>query len=149
MRAVLQRVLHCEITVEGKEISSINRGILALIGIEKEDCEEDAFYIARKIATLRIFEDERGKMNLSVKQISGEVMAVSQFTLLADTSRGNRPGFERAELPGKAAEIFEKVIEYLNSLLVSVEKGIFGAHMKLTFTNDGPVTIFLDSRRRT
>lgn len=148
MRAVLQRVHRCEITVEGKKVSSIGRGILALIGIEKGDCEEDAFYIARKIVTMRIFENEKGKMNLSVKQVSGEVMAVSQFTLLADTSRGNRPGFERAELPEKAAEIFEKMIEYLNSFSVKVKKGIFGAHMEVKLINDGPVTIFLDSKRR-
>lgn len=148
MRAVIQRVHSCEVTLNDKKVSSIGRGILALIGVEKGDCEEDAFYIAKKIATMRIFDDDNGKMNLSVKQVSGEVMAVSQFTLLTDTTRGNRPGFERAELPEKALTMFEKVIEFLTSLSVPVKKGVFGAHMEISLVNDGPVTIVLDSKRR-
>jgi D-tyrosyl-tRNA(Tyr) deacylase len=123
----------------------VGAGFLVLVGVEAGDSESDASYLARKIAALRIFSDSAGKMNLSLAQVAGEVLAVSQFTLCADTSRGNRPGFERAAPPAEGERLFGAFVAALARHGVPVKTGVFGAHMKVSLVNDGPVTIILDS----
>lgn len=145
MRVVLQRVKRASVTVEGETVASIGEGLLLLVGVGREDGEAEAEWLAGKIAGLRIFGDEEGKMNLSVRDVGGEVLAVSQFTLLADTRKGNRPSFIRAADPEKAEPLFGYFCERLRKAGVgSVKTGVFGAVMDVELVNAGPVTIVLD-----
>ncbi len=144
MRALIQRVSHASVTVEGKTISSIGKGLLILLGVGHGDGEEQANFLAEKIANLRIFEDEQGKTNLSVLDVKGEAIVVSQFTLYADASRGRRPGFTDAALPEVAAPLVTRFVELLRSHNVPTQTGQFGAHMLVEIHNDGPVTIWLE-----
>ena len=145
MKAVLQRVLNAKLNVDGEKISQIDKGLVVFLGIEKRDTDELCQKICKKIANIRIFEDENGKMNLSLKDINGQILLVSQFTLLADCSHGNRPNFLNAEIPTIAKPLYEKTIENLKIEGVDVKTGIFGADMKIEQVNDGPVTIILDN----
>ena len=147
MRCVVQRVSEAYVTVEERETGRVEKGLCALIGVETEDTERDAVYLAGKIAKLRIFEDENEKMNLSVRDVGGSVLAVSQFTLLGDARGQNRPGFTRAEAPERANELYERVCLELKALGVPVARGIFRTHMMVHLVNDGPVTILLDSKK--
>ena len=143
MRAVVQRVLNAELKVEGKLISKIGRGLVVFFGVKNGNVPADADKIVKKISALRIFEDENGKMNLSVGDVGGEVLFVSQFTLYGDASHGNRPSFTEAARPETAKPIYDYAAEKLRSLGVPVSTGIFGADMKILQENDGPVTILL------
>ncbi len=147
MRAVVQRVKKSSVTVDEKITGKIDQGLMVLIGVEDGDNEKDAEYIADKITGLRIFEDGEGKMNLSVEDIGGEVLAVSQFTLLADARKGRRPSFTKAAAPDEANALYRKVIEKISSKGINVEEGIFQAEMMVEIHNDGPVTILLDSNK--
>ena len=144
---MIQRVSEAYVTVDGKETGRIETGLVALIGVEAGDTEKDARYMAGKIAKLRIFEDENEKMNRSVADVGGGVLAVSQFTLLGDARGQNRPGFTRAEAPERANELYEMTCAELRKLGVPVENGVFRTHMLVHLINDGPVTILLDSRK--
>ena len=145
MRIVLQRVKNASVTVEGEIVSEIGSGLLLLVGIAQGDGEEEAAWLAGKVARLRVFGDEDEKMNLSVTDTGGEVLAVSQFTLLADTRKGNRPSFIRAALPEQAETLFDYFREKLREEgIVSVKTGRFGAMMDVALVNDGPVTIMLE-----
>jgi D-tyrosyl-tRNA(Tyr) deacylase len=144
MKAVVQRVKHTTLSVDGELISEIPFGLTVFLGVKVDDTEAQADYIAKKIANLRIFEDENGKMNLSVKDVGGEVLMVSQFTLYGDASHGNRPSFTLAERPEKANPLYEYAVARLASYGVTVKKGVFGADMQIGQHNDGPVTILLD-----
>lgn len=148
MRAVLQRVSRAGVRVDGESIASIGRGLLVLLGIEKGDDESAAEQLADKIAGLRIFEDAAGKMNLSVLDQAGEVLVVSQFTLLADCRKGRRPGFSQAAEPELAEPLCEFFAARLRAQGVTVQSGRFQAEMAVELVNDGPVTILLDSQRR-
>ena len=145
MKAVVQRVKQTTLKVEGETISSIPFGLTVFLGIQCEDTKAQADYIIKKIAGLRIFEDENGKMNLSVKDVGGEVLLVSQFTLLGDASHGNRPSFTLAERPEKAKPLYEYAVSELKNQGVEVKTGVFGADMQIEQHNDGPVTILLES----
>jgi D-aminoacyl-tRNA deacylase len=147
MRAVLQRVSSAEVIVEGRRVGAIDRGLLVLLGVEDGDSSADAHYLAEKTAQLRIFEDAEGKMNLSVEETGGDILAVSQFTLLADCRKGRRPGFSRAASPALAVSLYERYVELLQQRGLTVQTGIFQAAMQLRLVNDGPVTILLDSRK--
>jgi len=146
MRAVMQRVDKADVSTNGDEISSINEGILLLLGVEKGDCRSDADYILDKAVNLRIFEDEQGKMNRSVLDIGGEMMVISQFTLLGDCRKGRRPSFVQAEEPNKANELYEYFLREGAAKVKKLACGKFQAMMKVALVNNGPVTIFLDSR---
>lgn len=149
MRAIIQRVSQASVTVDGKICGSINNGLLVLLGIEDVDSNDDIQWLANKIIQLRIFNDANGVMNLSLKEVSGEILLVSQFTLFASTKKGNRPSYIRASKPETAVPIYEKMIIALNAQLSTpVQTGIFGADMKVALINDGPVTIFIDSKAR-
>lgn len=145
MKAHIQRVARCEVRVGGDRISSTGRGLLVLIGVGKKDTGEDARRLAGKAVSLRIFEDVDGRMNFPVTAVQGEVMVVSQFTLLADTSRGNRPGFGDAAHPERGKALYEEFCNAVRSLGVPVKTGVFGASMEVELVNDGPVTILLES----
>lgn len=145
MKAVVQRTKKTVLSVDGQKISEIPFGLVAYLGVKVGDTEKEGAYLAKKIAALRIFEDENGKMNLSVKDVGGEVLLVSQFTLYGDASHGNRPSFTLAERPEKAEPLYEYVAEELKKQGVTVKKGVFGADMKIEQYNDGPVTILLES----
>lgn len=147
MRAVVQRVKKSSVTVEEKITGKIGQGLMVLIGVEDGDSEKDVDYIADKVCGLRIFEDEQGKMNLSVEDIGGEVLAVSQFTLLADARKGRRPSFTKAAAPDEANALYRKVIDKIESRNINVEEGVFQAEMMVEIYNDGPVTILLDSNK--
>jgi len=147
MRAVVQRVKKSNVTVDDKITGKIGQGLMVLIGVEDGDSEKDADYIADKVCGLRIFEDEQGKMNLSVEDICGEVLAVSQFTLLADARKGRRPSFTKAAAPDEANALYRKVIDKIESRNINVEEGVFQAEMMVEIHNDGPVTILLDSNK--
>lgn len=147
MRAVIQRVGKTRLWVDGKEISAIDGGLVVYLGVKKGDEIADADYIVKKIANMRIFEDENGKMNLSVKDVCGQILAVSQFTLYGDASGGNRPSFTMAEAPDKANEIYEYVLAELNKHVVT-RPGVFGADMTIEQVNFGPVTIILESKAK-
>jgi len=144
MRAVIQRVSEASVTVEGKVTGAIGRGLLVLLGVGHADTEATAQALAAKIAKLRIFEDAQGKMNLSVQDVGGSVLAVSQFTLLADTRKGNRPSFTDAAPPDAANALYEAFSAAVAALGIQVEKGVFGAHMDVRLVNDGPVTIVME-----
>jgi len=147
MRAVLQRVTSASVTIDQEEQSAIGPGLLVLLGIETTDTEADAALLARKIVQMRIFGDEAGLMNRSVKDINGAILLVSQFTLHAATRKGNRPSFIRAARPEQAIPLYEKMIGMLESLLEKkIGTGTFGADMKVALVNDGPVTIIVDTR---
>lgn len=144
MKAVVQRVKKTSLKVNGELISEIDFGLTVFLGIKVGDEKEQADYLMRKIANLRVFEDENGKMNLSVKDVGGQVLLVSQFTLYGDASHGNRPSFTLAERPEKAEPLYEYAISALKEQDVIVKKGVFGADMKIEQRNDGPVTILLE-----
>ena len=148
MRVVLQSVAHASVTVEEKVIGKIQRGFLLLVGVTHDDAMEDMEYLVRKIVQMRIFEDEEGKLNRSIQDIGGEILSVSQFTLYADTKKGNRPSFSKAAPGDVALEMFEQFNGLLRETGVPVETGQFGADMKVELLNDGPVTILLDSKNR-
>lgn len=144
MIGLIQRVKKASVTIDNELFSSINAGILVLYGVEKGDEKEKAEKIADKISKLRIFEDENGKMNKSIKDISGEVLVVSQFTLAGNCAKGTRPSFDRAELPEKANEMYEYFIKQLKNKDLPVKTGVFGAMMDVELINDGPVTFILN-----
>ena len=147
MRALIQRVTKSKLEIDNKEYSKIERGFLVLLGVTHEDTMEDMKVMAEKIVKLRIFEDENGKMNLSIKDIGGALHIVSQFTLYADCHHGNRPGFTFAAQPEYAEKIYDAFVEYCkNDLEMPVSTGSFGADMQITLTNDGPVTIMLECK---
>ncbi len=146
MRAVVQRVLRADLSVDGKLISNIDKGIVVFWGVGEGDQEIDVIKLVNKISKLRIFEDENGKMNLSLKDVDGQILLVSQFTLFADCRHGNRPSFINAEKPERANELYIKAKELFAKENISVQTGIFGADMKINVLNDGPVTIILDSK---
>ena len=148
MRIVLQRVAHASVTVDEKVIGKIQRGFLLLVGVTHDDAMEDMEYLVRKIVQMRIFEDEEGKLNRSIQDIGGEILSVSQFTLYADTKKGNRPSFSKAAPGDVALEMFEQFNGLLRETGIPVETGQFGADMKVELLNDGPVTILLDSKNR-
>lgn len=148
MRVVLQRVAHASVTVDGEIIGKIQRGFLLLVGVTHDDAMEDMEYLVRKIVQMRIFEDEEGKLNRSIQDIGGEILSVSQFTLYADTKKGNRPSFSKAAPGDVAVEMFEQFNGLLRDTGIPVETGLFGADMKVELLNDGPVTILLDSKNR-
>jgi len=147
MRIVVQRVTRSSVTIKGELISEIGKGLMALIGVQEGDTEKDAQLAAEKIAGLRIFEDEAGKMNLSVQDIGGEVLAVSQFTLLGDARKGKRPSFIEAARPEIADPLYEKVVENIRAAGLTCKTGVFRADMQVELINDGPVTILYDTRR--
>lgn len=148
MRAVIQRVEKASVSVEGEIKGQIGAGFLVLIGVEEGDGDADFRYIAEKVPNLRVFEDEQGKMNRSLLDVGGEVLAVSQFTLLGDARGGRRPSFITAARPETADPMYERLVADWRVRGIRVETGVFGAHMKVSLVNDGPVTILLDSRRR-
>lgn len=148
MTVVLQRVAHASVTVDGETIGKIQRGFLLLVGVTHDDAMEDMEYLVRKIVQMRIFEDEEGKLNRSIQDIGGEILSVSQFTLYADTKKGNRPSFSKAAPGDVAIKMFEQFNGLLRDTGIHVETGQFGADMKVELLNDGPVTILLDSKNR-
>jgi len=145
LKAVIQRVREAKVEVEGNTVGQIGRGILLLIGVEKGDGERDADWLAEKIGNLRIFEDEAGKMNLSVKDIGGELLAVSQFTLAGNCAKGRRPSFDSAAPPEEANRLYEYFVDKLRLLEAPVKTGVFQAMMQVSLVNDGPVTFILES----
>jgi len=147
MKVVLQRVKHAAVEVEKKIMGEIDKGLCLLVGIEKGDSEEDVRYLAQKTVELRIFPDEEGKMNLSLPEINGEVLAVSQFTLAAAVKKGRRPSFDNAELPERAEKLFSYFVELIRERDIKVETGVFGALMAVHLVNDGPVTFILSSKK--
>ncbi|MBQ1375323.1 MAG: D-tyrosyl-tRNA(Tyr) deacylase [Clostridia bacterium] len=149
MRALIQRVRESAVSVDGETIGKISQGLNILLGVFSDDTEEDLRYLLKKIPLLRIFSDENGKMNLSVLDIGGEALVISQFTLCADTKKGNRPSYVNAAAPEFAEDMYERFIEGLKlSGIRRVEHGRFGADMKVEILNDGPVTIILDSKNK-
>lgn len=147
MRAVVQRVSESSVSVDGEILGEIAVGLLVLLGVSEEDAEEDARYIADRVAGLRIFNDADGKFNLSVKDVDGGVLVISQFTLLGDCRKGRRPSFVRAARPEQAIPLYEGVIQHLRDHKLPVAAGSFGADMKVHLVNDGPVTLLIDSKR--
>ena len=149
MRVVIQRVSFANVIVESKLVAEIGNGMLLLLGIESEDGNEDLEWIVNKISNMRIFNDDLGKMNLSVTDVKGDFLVISQFTLHASTKKGNRPSFLNAARPEQAVPLYEKFIQLLSSVSgTSVKSGIFGADMKVSLLNDGPVTIIIDSKNK-
>lgn|SRR5512145_2303434 len=147
MRAVIQRVDRACVKINFQEFSSITQGLLVLLGVEKDDTQNDADYILEKTVNLRIFEDDQGKMNLSLADIGGEMMVVSQFTLLGDCIKGRRPSFVRAEEPAKANQLYEYFVSQATSRVKKLATGKFQESMKVELINNGPVTILLDSKK--
>jgi len=145
MRLLIQRVKESKVYVAGEKIAQIDKGLLVLVGIRKGDKPVDIERLARKLIGLRIFEDTNGKMNLNIQETKGSLLSVPQFTLYADTKKGNRPGFDLSASPDIAKECWEKFNSFLKDSGLPVEKGIFGSHMEVELINDGPVTILLDS----
>ena len=148
MKAVIQRVSEAEVKVEGKIVGEIQQGLLLFIGIDEEDEKSDADWLVQKILNLRIFGDQDGKLNLSVLNISGEILCISQFTLIADYKKGNRPSFIKAAKPEKAIPLFDYFKAEMAQSKLKIESGIFGADMKVSLLNDGPVTIVMDSKTK-
>ncbi|WES97073.1 D-aminoacyl-tRNA deacylase [Chryseobacterium arthrosphaerae] len=145
MKVVIQRVSEASVKVDGKIVGEIGKGLMLLVGIDENDEKPDADWLVQKVLNLRIFGDEDGKLNLSVKDISGEVLCISQFTLIADYKKGNRPSFIKAAKPDKAVPLFDYFKEEMAKSGLKTESGIFGADMKVSLINDGPVTIVMDS----
>ncbi len=149
MRVVIQRVSEAAVRIDGKLYSTISRGLLVLIGIEHQDTQEDADWIIQKLGSLRIFNDDSGKMNHSVSDVNGQILVVSQFTLHASTKKGNRPSYMQAAPPDKAIPMYDYFVQQLRaSTNLLVETGVFGADMKVFLINDGPVTILMDSKNK-
>lgn len=149
MRVIIQRVSEASLTIENTFHSSIKLGLLVLVGFEEADSHEDIEWLSKKISELRIFSDNEGKMNLSVQEINGEIMIVSQFTLFAATKKGNRPSFIKSAKPEIAFPLYEKFIQKMNEIMPGkVKTGVFGADMQISLINDGPVTITIDSKNR-
>ena len=147
MRAVVQKVSSSKVTVDEEVIGQINHGLLVLLGVTHDDTSKDVDYMVDKVTNLRIFEDAEGKMNLSLKDVGGEVLAVSQFTLYGDARRGRRPSFSDAARPEVANPLYEEFVKKIRDLGINVGTGKFGAHMMVDLTNDGPVTILLESKK--
>lgn len=148
MKLVIQRVSDASVKVDGKIVGQIKKGFMVLFGVTHTDTKEDADYLAKKLLNLRVFRDENDKMNLALKDINGELLIISQFTLYADCSHGNRPSFIGAAKPEQANELYEYFCDKCSESGFNVEKGIFGAEMKVSLLNDGPVTIIMDSNER-
>lgn len=146
MRVVVQRVKHASVTINGTVNGKINNGFLVLLGVQSTDSEQDVDYLVKKVTNLRIFSDENDKMNLSLKDVSGELLIVSQFTLYANCKEGNRPSFVEAAKPDIAIPLYEYFVSECKKIIPVVETGIFGADMKVDLLNDGPVTIIMDSK---
>jgi len=144
VRLLVQRVLNSNVKVDGKVVGEINKGYMVLLGVTHDDDKEKADYLVNKLLNLRVFEDENGKMNLNIKQVGGELLIISQFTLYGNTKDGNRPSFIDAAKPDKANELYEYFIEKCKQENIKTEAGIFGADMKVSLVNDGPVTIMLE-----
>ncbi len=147
MRAVIQRVVRAEVRVDGEVVGAVGKGLLVLLGVAQGDGEEAARFLADKVASLRVFEDDAGKMNLAVAEVQGEILVVSQFTLLGDLRKGNRPGFTSAAPPEAASALYERFCALLRDHGLRVATGVFRAHMEVELVNDGPVTLLLDSTR--
>jgi len=145
VRVLLQRVEQASVTVEGRDVAAVGPGFLALVGVGPGDSPATAAWLAAKVAALRVFDDGEGHMNLSLRDTGGEVLAVSQFTLYADTRKGNRPGFSGAAPPAQAEELYEAFVAALRAAGLPVATGVFGAHMRVALVNDGPVTILLEA----
>ncbi|NLF20355.1 MAG: D-tyrosyl-tRNA(Tyr) deacylase [Clostridiaceae bacterium] len=148
MRVLIQRVSRASVTIDEQCKASINRGFLVFLGVAREDTREDAIWLARKISSLRVFSDSAGKMNLNLLQAEGSLLLISQFTLYADTRRGNRPGFSEVAEPGLGERLYEELKSLLVNLGLEVKTGVFGADMQVELINDGPVTILIDSAER-
>lgn len=149
MRAVIQRVTQASCTVDNRISGQIENGLVVLVGIEEEDSEEDMQWLSQKIVNMRIFSDEQGLMNKSIQEVNGNILLISQFTLFAQTKKGNRPSFIRAAKPDKARPMYEEMLSYLSLLIQKeVQSGIFGADMKIDLRNDGPVTIIMNTKDR-
>jgi D-aminoacyl-tRNA deacylase len=144
MKAVLQRVSRASVVVDGREVGAIGAGLLILVGVEKGDEERDSVFLAKKAVEMRIFNDDAGKMNLSVKDIGGSALIISQFTLPAEWKKGRRPSFIRAAEPQEGQRLYEHFVQEVRNMGVPVETGVFAAHMEVSLVNDGPVTIILD-----
>ncbi|NLN93733.1 MAG: D-tyrosyl-tRNA(Tyr) deacylase [Candidatus Hydrogenedens sp.] len=148
MRAVIQRVTEAKVSIEGDVSGEIRSGLLVLLGVDVEDTEKDASLMADKIASLRIFNDENGKMNLSIKEVEGEILLISQFTLHGDCRKGRRPSFIKAAQPDQAIPLYEKVCFLLkNTYGIHTETGVFGAQMAVSLVNEGPVTLLIDTKK--
>ncbi|HYF80727.1 MAG TPA: D-aminoacyl-tRNA deacylase [Symbiobacteriaceae bacterium] len=147
MRAVIQRVTRGRVTVSGEVVGEIGKGYVVLLGVSKDDTSEAADYLADKVAGLRVFEDDQGKMNRSIQEAGGAVLAISQFTLYGDVRRGRRPGFDQAGRPEVAEPLYERFVEKLRGFGLKVETGRFQTHMEVELVNDGPVTILVDSEK--
>lgn len=147
MRCVIQRVTQASVVIDGETVGRCGKGFLVLIGVHADDTDADLKYMAEKVPNLRVFEDEAGKMNLSLKDVGGEILAVSQFTLYGDARGGRRPSFIAAARPEKAVPMYEQLVESWRSQGIHVETGRFGADMQVSLTNDGPVTILMDSAK--
>ncbi len=148
MRAVVQKVKKAQVLSEGKLSGEIGQGLVVFLGVTHDDTEEDAKYLAEKIANLRIFEDSEDKLNLSVQDVGGEIMSVSQFTLYGDCRKGRRPSFTQAAKPERANELYERFNDYLRKEGLNVATGVFQTQMEVSLVNDGPVTMLLDSKRQ-
>jgi D-tyrosyl-tRNA(Tyr) deacylase len=148
VRAVIQRAKEARVRVENEVVGEITHGLVVLLGVEDADTQEDIAYLVRKISKLRIFEDDEEKMNLSVQDVKGDILSISQFTLHADTRKGNRPSFTGAAKPEHADELYKQFNAELADEGIHVETGKFGAHMEIDFINDGPVTILIDSKNK-
>ncbi|WP_368652177.1 D-aminoacyl-tRNA deacylase [Ornithinibacillus sp. 4-3] len=146
MKAVLQRAKHASVTVDNSVVGQIDNGLVILLGVTHDDTIDDINFLVKKIINLRIFEDEEGKMNLSLKDVGGEILSISQFTLYGDTSKGRRPNFLQAAKPDQAKALYEQFNQILSDNGISVETGVFGAMMDVQLTNHGPVTFILDSK---
>lgn len=149
MKAVIQRVQHAGVSIGGELHASIGKGLLILVGIQADDTDEDIEWLTSKIGNLRVFDDENGVMNLSVKEINGEILAVSQFTLMARTKKGNRPSYIDAARPEISVPLYERFVRAMNEeIQKEIKTGVFGSNMQVDLTNDGPVTILMDTKNR-
>lgn len=148
MKAVIQRVSKASVDVEGQTIGKIGKGFMVLLGVHENDTQEDLDYLVKKVTGLRIFEDSQGKMNLSLADVGGSLLVISQFTLLASTKKGNRPSFIQAGAPQMSEDLYEQFMDACRNMGFHVEHGKFGAHMDVSLTNDGPVTIIIDSQHK-
>ncbi|WP_248622018.1 D-aminoacyl-tRNA deacylase [Enterococcus cecorum] len=148
MRAVIQRVSQAKVVVDENTVGQINRGFMILLGVHEQDTQADVDYLVGKISKLRVFEDDQQKMNRSIMDVGGEILSISQFTLFADTKKGNRPSFVQAAKPDTAIPLYEAFNEGLRQAGIPIETGIFGADMKCHLVNDGPVTIIIDSQNK-